>query len=229
MTDERFWEIVDSVGWPVEDTDEARVEILMNTAPAEIKEFRSELDERTSKLHALFDEAREEMDEDFYVSGDGLSDCVNHIVGCGKHEYRVHVLNPEQTVRTYRNGRFVENFSYAVPYATEYEKLGTDYYVFRSDRYVDRYDEIARNEKFSEDYRRKAMFMKEVLEDFPNISGMDSYFQRHDMFATFSVTEGEKAVLDWMYQTEEELSEDVKGWPVRNLVSDYKTYYIYNQ
>lgn len=229
MTDERFWEIVDSVGWPVEDIDEAKVEILMNTAPAEVKEFRNELDERTSRLRELFSEAREDMGEDFYVSGDGLDDCVNHIVGSGKHEYRVHVNNPEQIINTYRNKSFVESFSYAVPYTTEYEKLGADYYVFRSDRYVERYDEIARNEKFSEDYRRKAMFMKEVLEDFPNISGMDSYLQRHDMFATFSVTKGEKAVLDWMYQTEEELSDDINGWPVRNLVSDYRTYYIYNQ
>ena len=229
MTNERFWEIVDSVGWPVEDTDEAKIEILMNTAPAEIKEFRSELDKRTSKLRELFDEERKNMDEDFYVSGDGLSDCVNHIVGLGQSVYETCVNCPRSIVGRYRQNEYTEGFSYAIPYATEYDKLGTDYYVFRSDRYVDRYDEIARNEKFSEDYRRKAMFMKEVLEDFPNISGMDSYLQRHDMFATFSVTKGEKAVLDWMYQTEEELSDDINGWPVRNLVSDYRTYYIYNQ
>lgn len=225
MTDERFWEIVDSVDWPVEDTDGAKVEILMNTAPAEIKEFRNELDERTSRLRELFSEAREDIDEDFYVSGDGLDDCVNHIVGSGEHEYRVHVNNPEQIINTYRNRSFVESFSYAVPYATEYEKLGTDYYVFRSDRYMERYDEIATNEKFSDDYRGKAVFMVHILDEFPYIRGTDAFLQRHDMIDE----DGEDAVLDWMYETEEELSDDINGWPVRNLVSDFRTYYIYNQ
>lgn len=225
MNNERFWEIVDSVGWPVEDTDEAKVEVLMNTAPAEIKEFRSELDERTSKLRTLFGEVAEDMDENFYVSGDGLSDCVNHIVGLGQSVYETCVNCPRSIVGRYRQNEYTESFSYAVPYATEYEKLGTDYYQFRSDRYVDRYDEIAKNEKFSEDYRQKAMFMKELLEDFPYLRGSHRYLQSHDM-----INEGgEEAVLDWMYETEEELSEDVKGWPVRNLVSDYRTYYIYNQ
>jgi hypothetical protein len=225
MTDERFWDIVDSVGWPVEDTDAAKVEILMNTAPAEIKEFRNELDERTSKLREFFDEAREDMDEDFYVSGDGLDDCVNHIVGCGEHEYRVHVLNPEQIVRTYRNGRFVENFSYAVPYATEYEKLGTEYYTHRSHRCIDKYDEIAKNEKFSEDYRRKATWMVDVLESFPYNSSAADRLEYADQIGEPT----EEALLDWMHETEEELSDDINGWPVRNLVSDYRTYYIYNQ
>lgn len=226
MTDNRFWEIVDSVDWPREDYKAANVEILMNTAPAEINDFRDELNKRTSTLRELFYEVR---DEDFYVSGDELSDCVNHIVGLGQTAFENSVACPQAIVDRYRAEEYTENFSYAIPYATEYEKLGTDYYQYRSDRYVDEYGEIATNEKFSEDYRRKAMFMEEILEDFPHIQTKDDYLRRHDMFATFSVTEGEKAVLDWMYQTEEELSEDVKGWPVRNLVSDYRTYYIYNQ
>jgi hypothetical protein len=225
MTDKRFWEIVDSVGWPVEDTDEAKVKILMNTAPAEVEKLREELNERTSTLRELFDEERERVDEDFYVSGDGLSDCVNHIVGLGKLAYQNCLECPQAIVDRYRVGEYTESFSYAIPYPTEYEKLGTEYYQYRSDRYVGEYDEIATNEKFSEDYRRKAMFMKEILEDFPQIRGTANYLQRHNMIDEDS----EEALLDWMHETEEELSEDVKGWPVRNLVSDYRTYYIYNQ
>jgi hypothetical protein len=225
MTDERFWEIVDSVDWPVEDTDAAKVEILMNTAPAEIKEFRDKMDEKTGALRRAFDEERERMDEGFYVSGDGLDDCVNHIVGLGYETFERELLSPSLVVERYREKNFTESFSYAVPYATEYEKLGTEYYQYRSDRYVGEYDEIATNEKFSEDYRRKAMFMKETLEDFPQIRGTANYLQRHNMIDEDS----EEALLDWMHETEEELSDDINGWPVRNLVSDYRTYYIYNQ
>jgi hypothetical protein len=225
MTDERFWEIVESVDWPVEDTDKAKVEILMNTAPAEVEELRNKMDETAAALRRAFEEEREHMDEDFYVSEDGLDDCVNHIVGLGYETFERELLSPSLIVERYREKDFTESFSYAIPYPTEYDKLGTDFYIYRSDRYVNQYDEIARNEKFSEDYRRKAMFMKETLEDFPQIRGTASYLQRHDMIDENS----EDAVLDWMYRTEEELSDDINGWPVRNLVSDYRTYYIYNQ
>ncbi len=225
MTDERFWEIVDSVGWPVEDTDEAKVEILMNTAPTEIKEFRSELDKQTSKLRTLFGEVAEDMDENFYVSGDGLSDCVNHIVGLGRSVYETCVNCPRSIVGRYRQNEYTENFSYAIPYATEYEKLGTDFYTYRSDRYVGEYDEIAKSEKFSEDYRRKATWMIDVLENFPHNRGTADRLE----YAEQIDEPTEEALLDWMHETEEELSEDVKGWPVRNLVSDYRTYHIYNQ
>lgn len=227
MTDQRFWEIVDSVDWPREDYEDAKIDLLMNTAPAEIDDFQDELNKRRRKLSSLFDEAREEVDEDFYVSGDGLDDCLHHIIGLGRLTYENCVEEPQAIVDRYRANDFVESFSYAVPYATDYEKLGTQYYHFRSQQSIDEYDEIATNEKFSEDYRQKAMFMVELLEDFPQNRSNVNYLKRHDMIDAEEPTEED--LLDWMYETEEELEDDVHGWPVRNLVSDYRRYYIYNQ
>jgi len=225
MTDERFWEIVDSVNWPREDYEDAKVQILMNTAPAEVKELRDEMNDRRRKLDELFDEAYSEVDEDFYVSGDGLSDCLHHIIGLGELTYKACVDNPMTIVDRYRAGEYTESFSYAIPHATEYEKIGTDYYQFRSTKYVSYYDEIAKNEKFSEDYCRKAMWMVDVLEAFPHVRGTVDQLEYADRIDEAT----EEALLEWMYETEEELSDDINGWPVRNLVSDYRTYYIYNQ
>lgn len=225
MTNERFWEIVDSVGWPVENTDETKVEILMNTAPAEVEELRDHVNESVGALRRAFEEERERMDENFYVSGDGLSDCLNHIVGLGYETFERELLSPSLIVERYREREFTESFSYAIPYPTEYEKLGTDFYTYRSDRYVDEYDEIAKNEKFSEDYRQKAGWMVDVLENFPHNQGTADRLEY-----AYQIDEPtEEALLDWMRETEEKLSEDVKGSPVRNLVSDYRTYYVYNQ
>jgi len=225
MTDQRFWEIVESVDWPREDYEDAKVQILMNTAPAEVKELRDELNKRRRKLDELFDEAYKEADEDFYVSGDGLSDCLHHIIGLGELTYKAAVDNPMAIVDRYRAGEYTESFSYAIPHATEYEKIGTDYYQFRSTKYVSYYDKIAKNEKFSEEYRQKAMWMVDVLEDFPYLRGTPTRLE----YAGQIEEDTEEALLDWMYETEEELSDDINGWPVRNLVSDYRTYYIYNQ
>ena len=68
MTDERFWEIVEFIDWPRKDYEEVKAEILMELAPREIKELRDGLGKRTGKLRSLFDETREEMEDNFYVS-----------------------------------------------------------------------------------------------------------------------------------------------------------------
>lgn len=225
MTNQRFWEIVDSVDWPREDYEAAKVQILMNTAPAEVKELQDELNKRREKLDELFDEAYDEVDEDFYVSEDGLNDCFHHIIGLGELTYESCVENPMAIVDRYRAGEYTESFSYAIPHATDYEKLGSGYYQFRSTKYVSCYDEIARNEKFSDEYRRKASWMKDVLKAFPYLREATNQLEYADRIEESS----KEALLDWMYKTEEELSDDINGWPVRNLVSDYRTYYIYNQ
>lgn len=224
MTDSRFWEIVDFVDWPREDYKDVKVDLLMNMAPNEIDEFRDELGKRTSELREKFDEAYDEANADFYVSGDGLDDLVNHVVGLGKAFYKDHVEYPETLLSDYKGNNFVESFSYAIPRPTDYEKLGTGYYQFRSTKYVESYKKIAENEKFSEDYRYKASRMASALEDFPSLSGVARRWKYADLIEEAT----QEALLDRMYEIEEELSDDINGWPARNLISDYRTYYIYN-
>lgn len=221
MTDERFWEIVEFIDWPRKDYEEVKAEILMELAPREIKELRDGLGKRTGKLRSLFDETREEMEDNFYVSGDGLDDCVNHIVGLGRFAYENCVECPQAIVDRYRAGEYTESFSYAIPGVNDVAKLSRDYYQFRSTKYVDQFREIGNTDKFASEYKAVANRVADVLENFPYHYSTIGRFKR----AGAIEEETEEALLDRLIEYEEELSEDVKGTPVNNLISDYRTYF----
>ena len=215
MTNERFWEIVDFVNWPRDDYKEVEAELLFSLSPNEVNEFRDELDRRTSKVGNAFDETYDEADADFYVSGDGFSDLKNHVVGRGKSYYEDRLENPEKLLDDMRENNFVESFSYAIPYRTDYEKIGQQYYRYRSSSYVDRFQKIADTEKFAESYREKAKWLANAMDEFPNVK--PRWFD----------CDGEDELLDRLVELEEDLSDDVKGVPVKNLVRDYRRYCVY--
>lgn len=218
MTSERFWDLIESIDWPRDDYEEAKVDLLMNVAPNEVKELRDELGKRTGILRTLFDQAYDETDANFYVSGDGFDDLVNHVVGLGEEEYERVLDEPELLLKRYNEGDFVESLSYAIPHATEFEKLGLDYYGFRSEKYVSRLEDIAENDRLAEHVREKAGKLAYGMEKFPHI---DSLADRLDM--------EDDEYLDHLIELAEDLDKEIKGWPVRNLISDYRTYMIYNQ
>lgn len=221
MNDERFWKIVEFIDWPREDYKDIKAELLMELSPREIKGLRDGLGERTSKLRELFDEERERTGEDFYVSGDGLDDCVNHIVGLGEMAYTNCVECPGAIVGRYRAGEYTESFSYAIPGVNEVAKLSRDYYQFRSTKYADQFREIGNTDKFASEYKAVANRVADVLESFPYHYSSIARFKR----AGEIEKETEEALLDRLIEYEEELSEDVRGVPVKNLISDYRTYF----
>ena len=212
MTNERFWEIIDKVDWPRENYDQIKVDLLMTLSPNEVEELRDELYRRISKVREAFNEAR---DKETWISDDGLSDLCNHVVGLGKQEYNWRLNNPDVLINDYKEGNFVESLSYALPYLQDYQKLGNAYYRHRSNSKAEDIREITENDRLAKSIQEKAKRLVSTMESFPDVK------------LRWFDCENESEFLDHLWKLAEDLDSEIKGWPIRNLISDYRTYAIH--
>jgi len=122
MTDKRFWEIVESIGWDMTgDYETSKVKLLKNMTYTELTELQSEYGNRISLLCSL--------------PGipdrccDSWSDCTAHIVGLGRAEFVKHCENIQLIEDRYESGEFIESFSYALPNVEDLVYLTNTYYA----------------------------------------------------------------------------------------------------
>jgi len=148
MTEEHFWDIIAKVDWPglclkdaairnagntdenidEDDFDPCEVgkEILMELLPTlqASEEFRTIL---FDKIEHLVDTISQlEVDGIVLDLGDdSTNDLVYHIIGCGKEEYLRSIDEPMRIRQRVHAGRFVESFSYCMPYQSDYDPIET--------------------------------------------------------------------------------------------------------
>ncbi len=144
MTENRFWEIVESVKWgeitgdsvdykavtKCYETQKAR--LLKSLSYNDIKDLQKMYAEKINRLVV-------NSGKDFCY--DGWSDCIAHIVGLGEKQYNANIAVPQRIMDRLDAGDYEESFTYALPYASDLEFLTDDHYVNRARRYIDDIDE----------------------------------------------------------------------------------------
>lgn len=119
MTEEEFWEIVESIGWPETHYDVAKRR-FMETHPKEtaaafaglFRRFKQELYKRAGRT----------------AVSDSCDDTLAHIVGLGRAEYRRNMDAPHLVREREDRLDYRESFAYCIPFEDEYTLLTDDGY-----------------------------------------------------------------------------------------------------
>lgn len=124
---DRFWEIVSLADWETHcETPRGyglSKRILKRELPTlgDMFSFRERYENMLRVLGRTVEEWERRTRNSIPVSGDGWSDLSAHIVGLGQESYEESVGNPELVMQRASSGRFVESFSYSIPYDDEYQ------------------------------------------------------------------------------------------------------------
>lgn len=126
MTENRYWEIVEMVGWPVDNWDRAKRRFMENVDKKETREFEAL---HSNKMRTL---AKLKPENSDIISPEGFDDLRNHIIGLGRKEYERVLENPQLMIERYRNFDYKESFAYVIPHETDYAMLTDQYYKHRA-------------------------------------------------------------------------------------------------
>lgn len=138
MTEQEFWDIVESCCWEEEAANVAKrpyetIKVRLQNGPLatqeQMEEFRSIFSKLKSNLGTVITEFEERTGASCKCGDDSFDDLRSHIIGCGREVYEAELSNPELAVARGASGNYKESFAYAIPYASDYEptnmKLGS--------------------------------------------------------------------------------------------------------
>lgn len=130
MTEERFWDIVESYHWGDEGFDHRgrKVELLHTMSFDEIDELRDVFHDKMGELDKFSDQVEGPSD-------DGWSDLRAHIIGLGRDEFRWCMGNVERIQERVNKYDYRESFSYVLPYTRELMYLLQSHYTESARRY----------------------------------------------------------------------------------------------
>lgn len=115
MTEEEFWKIVDSVGWPT-NTDFAKAKLMRQYDQSVMGEFAEMAGKKAAALLNALEAYEREVDGgEYFLSDDGASDMTMHVVGLGKEVYDKSLANPELLAKRASQSDFEESFLYCIP------------------------------------------------------------------------------------------------------------------
>jgi hypothetical protein len=120
MYSKQFWKVVKLVNWDgqckedkIEDLHEDLKDFCLQEGIS-LDKFQDYLHKFETKLWNLIADKnlnQWKYKRDF-ISDDGMSDCISHIIGLGKEEYEKCLSNPDEIMKRYDSQNFVEKFSY---------------------------------------------------------------------------------------------------------------------
>jgi len=161
MTLEEFWKTVEGLGWghktdgAGKTTDYKKVKkvLMQQWTQAQAKEA----DEHFSKLrHALYKKLDATIEG---VGDDGFGDLIAHIIGLGKAEYDKVLANPELANERVSKRRFVESFSYCLPYKDDYLSKSPDAHAKSAKAIVSSLEEGLKDDRFEPVYPQMRALM----------------------------------------------------------------------
>lgn len=118
---DRFWSLVDEIGWGTKTTDyEAiRSDLSRRFSSDEIEQYKDVLRELQYELMDVISAYEERTGKSTGTGDDGFSDLTAHIVGLGRTEYEATLRDPGRAVRRAKKRDYKESFSYAFPLLEE--------------------------------------------------------------------------------------------------------------
>ena len=135
LSEDRFWAIVEEVGWPEVSIDEAKLALM--------KRYDSETMEC---FYEVFDRKKAQLATAAEVDWccDSWDDTRAHIIGLGRAEFERHINNPALILERESSNDYRESFSYCIPFPEDYGLVSDDGYVKRLQdvrRFVDMLNE----------------------------------------------------------------------------------------
>ncbi len=152
MTEERFWEIVESFRWEYAgyDYDARTVELLRTMSFNDLKELQDKYYEKMEELAGIEHRTGREIRE---VSDDGWMDLRAHVIGCGREEYErtlndFNRLQERASTRDYR-----ECFSYVIPNPEDVALLTMRYWSILARQYEEELRQVLRSDLYSDEVK----------------------------------------------------------------------------
>jgi uncharacterized protein with gpF-like domain len=227
MDEDRFWSLVEKVGWGTDDRDYKAKELVLmrELSPVEASQLQMTMDTCQGKLAKVLEgfkkelKARSEYKElseeetailKCWMGGDSWSDLIARIIGEGKEEFDKVLEDPKVGWVRAVNHEYAESFKYCLPYFHTYENLEVERYVDWAKRNVESLQEAI--EEAKEDRLKD-----EVIEE------LEKLIEMHMPMAEGNYEE-------FLAQEEElrQLAEDSAfyKWGIWNLCSDARRYLI---
>ena len=136
LPEDKFWQIVSTLGWGTETTDYELVKeriLKSGLTPDEIDGFGMTHKDLHNRLYVVISDWEEDKYQQSTVRGgkpfegiglgdDGFGDLINHIIGLGKEEYYSVTENPRLAKVRANKYDFAESFAFAIPHVEEAEE-----------------------------------------------------------------------------------------------------------
>lgn len=132
MTDERFWAIVDGLGWDDDqDYDRIKAKLLKDLDMAEAEAMWRKKFSIQNKLAKMVEAKEAELDVDLGLYNDMGADFYDHVVGMGSKFFSSLLEDFSKVVELAKSGDFEEGFGYIFPSKEDYEMLRPEGYRAR--------------------------------------------------------------------------------------------------
>lgn len=214
MTNSDFWDFVNSIDFD-RPTAEVKAEIVLETSPARVKR----VDNKARELeHKLRHTALDHDSKPDYVSEEVMAETAGAVIAKGRDRYEEVLEDPELFWNEeYENWGESPIFTSYIPYRSEYAKVTDAYYRQRAKNIAKDYGAVADNEKYAEDYRRKAATVFSMLEEgVPALAGRSRKNDHSDDDIDYTP--------ELMAEYAEDLEDDVEPRHVKRLIRDFRLY-----
>lgn len=129
MTRDEFWAEVARIGWGAKTTDHRAVKI------GQLRQGEAHCDGMREHFQAV-SSALIDSGCDLH-GGDSADDCRNHIIGLGKEEYHLVLLDLTLGERRYKKGDYKESFAYCIPYDSDFKDLKPERFTEWAERAIE--------------------------------------------------------------------------------------------
>ena len=137
-SDERFWKLVEQLGWGMDaDSKKIKAGLLQSLTPEEAGDVEETASRLVSELMKRITKWEDIEGEELPVSDDGFNDLTSHIVGLGKEEYSRVMADPSLALQRANDHKYQENFRYVIPYKTDFKENTAEHYKGLAAKYLD--------------------------------------------------------------------------------------------
>jgi hypothetical protein len=142
-TEDQFWAEVERIGWkdknPKKFYKKIELDLLTRWDNEFIENFRNHMSTFTSKLSRAIERVEHSEGVSCGCGDDGFSDLIHHVVGLGRETFERELADPMLAIKRGKEYRYVESFSYAIPYEREVKEELT--YAEAVEKVTKRHDE----------------------------------------------------------------------------------------
>jgi hypothetical protein len=164
---DKFWQMVETVGWKNNpDYNKARKALMAQYTAEETEEF--------SNVYVFLAQQLREADKDtedrvgVLGCNDTSDDLTAHIIGCGKEEYEANIRDPRKIRARLEADDYQESFSYCLPHSSDYALQDPKTFQRRAEEIVAKLQQGLQDDNFEPVYPQ----MNALIAHFqPSITG----------------------------------------------------------
>jgi hypothetical protein len=148
---DEFWKLVAELNWGHKSDGPHKTtnyKVVKKTLMQKLT--RSGVERFSATFSALRHDLYRKLDKEVEGTGDdGFGDLLAHIIGLGKEEYERNLADPKLAQARVDKSRYVESFSYCIPYDDDYEMLDPSHHVARAKGVIKEYTQGLTDERYA--------------------------------------------------------------------------------